>query len=59
MTPTGSDPRLANLDAEQRATLAGVNRSHERDAERWQLSYTAHTATALRRRVRAEGNSHS
>jgi len=51
--------RIAHLTDDQRATLAAVNRSHERDPERWQLSYTAHTATALRRRVRAEGNGHS
>lgn len=33
--------------------LATVEASHARDGERWTLSYTEHTATALRRRVLA------
>jgi hypothetical protein len=51
--PTLTDQRLASLTDDQRLTLAGVNISHEHDSQRWTLSYTHHTATALRRRVLA------
>lgn len=36
-----------------------VDRSFEQDPERAKLSYTEHTATAIRRRVLAQSNGHS
>lgn len=48
-----------NLTPDEDRSLRTVNASHEQDGARWTLSYTQHTATALRRRTLAVGNGHA
>jgi hypothetical protein len=42
-----------NLTPDEARSLATVNASFALDADRWKLSYTQHTATALQRRAHA------
>jgi len=52
-----SEQESERLSAEESARVrASVDRSFERDAERWRLSYLEHSAQAVRRRALAQAN---